>query len=270
MFKSLFCKIPALLTPLLAAALAASTLAASPLGFAPAASAEPNLNWEVFQGAKAWYDPGFSFLDTASFNSMAANQGYNNLSNVFIAQGGGAHVILDRIILGGSGMGINGFRSANAAGDVLGVSGGYGLFNLGYLVVHEDNFSLYPVLGIGSGHISVSGSSSLNKVFGLSGSEDISRIDSNQVVLDIGLGADYLIDFNADPGNASGLLVGLKLGYLFVPSPTQWESNRRLVGGTNLPNLSNQGLYFNLVLGAGTQRTGFSDRQKEVLQEMGY
>ncbi|MGE3728719.1 MAG: hypothetical protein AB7I41_24425 [Candidatus Sericytochromatia bacterium] len=252
------------------AAWVGAILATASVSLTPAASAEPNLNWEVFQGAKAWYDPGFSFLDTAAFNGAIANQGYNNLSNVFISQGGGAHLILDRIILGGSGMGLNGFRSANASGDVLGVSGGYGLFNLGYVVYQDTNFNLYPVLGIGSGHISVSGSSSLNKVFGLSGSEDVTRIDSSQVVIDIGFGADYLIDFNADPGNASGLLVGLKLGYLFVPSPTQWEANRRLVGGSNLPNLSNQGLYFNLILGAGTQRTGFSERQKEVLQELGF
>lgn len=269
MFKAFFCKIPSLLSPLMAT-FWVPFLAASTVFNATPASAEPNLNWEVFQGAKVWYDPGFSFLDTAAFNGAIANQGYNNLSSVFISQGGGAHIILDRIILGGSGMGLNGFRSANSAGDVLGVSGGYGLFNLGYMVYQENNFNLYPVLGIGSGHISVSGSGSLNKVFGLSGSEDITRIDSNQVVLDIGIGADYLIDFNADAGNASGLLVGLKLGYLFVPSPTQWEANRRLVGGSNLPNLSNQGLYFNLILGAGTQRTGFSNRQKEVLQELGF
>lgn len=251
-------------------ALFGTLFTASSLLLSLSASAEPNLNWDVFQGAKAWYDPGFSFLDTTAFNGAIANQGYNNLSNVFISQGGGAHLILDRIILGGSGMGLNGFRSANAAGDVLGVSGGYGLFNLGYMVYQDQNFNLYPVLGIGSGHLSVSGSGSLNKVFGLSGSEDVSRIDSNQVVLDIGIGADYLIDFNADSANATGLLVGLKLGYLFVPSPTQWEANRRLVGGTNLPNLSNQGLYFNLILGAGTQRTGFSERQKEVLKELGF
>jgi hypothetical protein len=235
------------------------------VGFTSPAQSQPNLNWDVFQGAKAWYSPGFSFLDTASLNSAIASQGYNNLSSVFISQSGGAHIILDRIILGGSGAGLNGFRTTNTNGDVLGVSGGYGLFNLGYLIYHEENFSLYPILGIGSGNISISGSGPLNKIFGLSGKEDIARIDSAQVILDIGLAADYLIDFNADPENASGIVVGLKLGYLFVASPTQWESNRQIVGGSNLPNLSNQGIYFNLNLGGGTQRSVPRPSVKELL-----
>ncbi|PIQ23350.1 hypothetical protein COW36_08385 [bacterium (Candidatus Blackallbacteria) CG17_big_fil_post_rev_8_21_14_2_50_48_46] len=236
------------------------------LSFTSQAQAEPSFNLEVFQGAKAWYSPGFSFLDTSSFNGATATQGYTNLSGTFLSQGGGAHLILDRIILGGSGYALSGFRTANATGEILSVNGGYGLFNLGYLVYSDQNFSLYPMLGIGSGNISVSGSSSLNKLFGLSSTEEISRMDSNQVVLDIGLGADYMIDFNGDPANASGLLVGLKLGYLFVASPTQWEANRRILGGTNLPNLSNQGLYFNLTLGGGTQRS----QSSQMLGESGY
>lgn len=217
--------------------------------------AQPSLNLEVFQGVKAWYSPGFSFLDMAGLNTAIASAGYQPLSPTFISSGGGAHVILDRIILGGSGYVLNGFRGTNASGDILSVQGGYGLFNLGYLILNEGNFSLYPLLGLGSGSISVSGSQSLNQLFGLSGNQSIDRLDSTQVVLDIGLGGDYMIDFNGDPGQTSGLLVGLKLGYLFVVSPTQWESNRRLVGGSNLPSISNQGLYFQLSLGVGTQRS---------------
>lgn len=224
----------------------------------PPAQAQASLNLEVFQGAKAWYSPGFSFLDMGGINTAIASFGYNPLSPTFISSGGGAHLILDRIILGGAGYALNGFRSANSQGDILAVQGGYGLFNLGFLVLSESNFSLYPMLGLGSGSVSISGSTALNKLFGLSSSENLDRLDSSQVVLDIGLGADYMIDFNGDPEQASGLLVGLKLGYLFVVSPTQWEANRRIIGGSNLPNLSNQGLYFQLSLGAGTQRSQIS------------
>lgn len=217
------------------------------------ASAEPSFDLDVFQGAKAYYQPGFSFLDTGPLNQAITPAGYPNYSNTFITQGGGVQVMLDRIVIGGSGFGLSGFRATSGKGETLAVSGGYGLLNLGYVIYRQKQFSLYPMIGIGSGGIKVSASEALNKLFGFSATSDVYEMQSSQIVMDLGLAADYLIDFNADRRNATGLSVGLKLGYVFVPSPPQWEAGGRAVGGA-LPSASVQGPYFSLSLGAGTAR----------------
>lgn len=221
------------------------------LSISPAAKAEPGFNLEAFDGVKAYYQPGFSFLDTGAFNRTLEGAGFTPLSGTLISQGASAHIILERVLLGASGQSIQGFRTTASQGGSLSVSGGYGLFQLGYQVWAKDGFSLYPILGIGGGQLQISGSDSLNNLFGLSPTSAINRLETSQVILDLGLGGDYLIDLNGDPHQRSGLLVGLKLGYVFVPSPPQWEHNRQVVGGSALPQLSSQGPYISLSLGMG-------------------
>jgi hypothetical protein len=108
-------------------------------------------------------------------------------------------------------------------------------------------------LGVGSGSTCLSSSEALNKLLSFNSSQDVFDLQSSQIVLDLGLGADYLLDFNGDPEHASGLVVGLKMGFVFVPSPPQWEAAGRAVAG-GIPNLNSQGFYLNMSLGVGTQR----------------
>ncbi|PKL76623.1 MAG: hypothetical protein CVV27_09320 [Candidatus Melainabacteria bacterium HGW-Melainabacteria-1] len=227
-------------------------LAVSCLLSAPV-QAQPDINLDVWQGAKLYYQPGFSFLDTGPLNQVLAPNTYANHSGTFLSQGGGGQILLDRIVIGAAGYSLNGFRSSSAGGDTLSVSAGHGLFQLGYVLVREEGLTVYPLLGIGSGSVRLRSSGALNKLFGFNSSADVFEMQSAQVVLDLGLGADYLLDFNGDPEHASGLLVGLKLGYVFIPSPPQWEAGGRPIGGA-VPNLNAQGPYLSLTLGLGTQR----------------
>lgn len=224
------------------------------------AQVEPLINLDVWERAQVFYSPGFAFLDTSPLNQPLGVEGFSPYSGTFISQGGGALINFNGIVIGGSGYGLTGFRSANSAGDTLYVEGRYGLFHLGYEIFSENGFHVYPLLGIGSGSVSVTSSQPLGGIFGFQNAPDATRMDSSQVVLDLALAADYLIDFNANPELATGLLVGLKLGYLFVPSPPQWEANRQVLGGS-LPNLNVGGLYVQLMLGAGAGRKETPRRQ---------
>ncbi|MBF2054617.1 MAG: hypothetical protein IGS03_14320 [Candidatus Sericytochromatia bacterium] len=211
------------------------------------------IDLEAFKGAKIFYRPGFAFLGTGELNQSLEYAGFSPYSPTFISHSGSAHLLLDQILIGASGTGLSGFRSAASSGQTVSVNGGYGVFQLGYQIVKENGFSLYPILGIGSGSTQISSSEPLNGLFGLTGSQNVYQMQSSQVVLDLGLGADYLVNFSAHPDWDAGLLVGLRLGYLLVPSPPQWQSGPRLLSG-NLPGLNNQGFYVNLSLGLGAQR----------------
>jgi len=222
------------------------------LCWAGPAAAEVELDLSAFQGARVFYQPGFAFLGTGQISQLLEYEGYAPYSGTFVSQSGGAHLILDRILIGGSGTGLNGFRTAADSGQTLSVNSSYGLLNLGYLLWYEAGFSLYPMLGIGSGSTEISSSHPLNGLLGLSNQTEVYQMRSSQIVLDLGLGADYIVNFNRSAEPQIGLLVGLKLGYVLVPSPPQWQAGQRLLGG-NAPNLNAQGPYFSLSLGFGMQ-----------------
>ncbi len=218
--------------------------------------AEPVFDLNAFKGGKVYYQPGFSFLGTSDLNQNLELNGFSAMSSTFLSQNFGAQVVLDRIILGASGTLLNGFSTASAENGTLQASGGHGLFQVGYMLYSENGFSIYPILGIGSGSVKLSGTKALNEVFDISATNPINSIESSQIVLDLGIGADYLVDFNADPGHASGVLVGLRAGYLLIPSPNQWSANGQILAG-RLPNFNTQGLYLNLSLGGGSLRSEF-------------
>lgn len=231
-------------------------LGLSSLWALPVQAQTPSLDLSAFQGARGHYELGFSWLDSAAFNNALESDGFAPLSGTFIRQGGGVEVLLERVLVGASGYALNGFQTANSTGDSFAVNGGYGVFKLGYLVIQEPGFSLYPVMGIGSGSLNVSSSRALNQIFSFAGDE-VFQMQTPQIVLDLGVGADYMIDFNGDPSQDSGVNLGLRLGYAWVPSPQQWRSGQRLLAG-QVPNMSVQGPYLQLSLGGGTQssRTG--------------
>lgn len=220
------------------------------------AQAQPAFDLDAFKGGKLYYQPGFSFLGTSNLNPSLELHGFQPMSGTFVSHNFGAQVVLDRIILGASGTVLNGFTVASSQNGTLQASGGHGLFQVGYILFAENGFSLYPILGLGSGSVKLAGSQALNEVFEISNSKPINSIESSQIVLDLGIGMDYLVDFNADPDYESGVLVGLRAGYLLIPSPNQWSANGQTLAG-RLPDFNTQGFYLNLSLGGGSLRSSF-------------
>lgn len=213
------------------------------------------LDLDALQGLKFYYEPGLAMLNTGPLSESLKKLDFPAHSPYFISQGGGGFLLLDQILIGGTAAGLTGFRTATSGGDTVQIQGGLGLFQLGYRLYSEAGFSLYPVIGFGSGNMSVSSSTPLNQAFGLQVNDDVYRMQTSQWLLDLGLGADYLVDFQAAPEQESGLLIGLKLGYLLVPSPPQWQTNSGIIGGEQVPAMNAQGPYIRLRLGLGTQRS---------------
>lgn len=213
------------------------------------------IDLDAFQGVKIFYEPGLSILDTGALNKTIQSLDFPEHSAYFISQGGGGFIQLDQLLLGATAASLSGFRTANASGETLQIQGGYGLFQIGYRIFAENGFSLYPVIGFGSGNMQISSTTPLNQAFGLKISEDVRSMQTSQWLLDLGLGADYLVNFQAQPGLETGLLIGLRTGYLLVPSPPQWQTNSGIIGGNQVPAMNSQGPYFRVRLGFGTQRT---------------
>lgn len=97
---------------------------------------------------------GVMFIDVGSINNYLKPAGYTVVDSTFSTIGGGGYGLVNgRLLLGGSGYAVlaNTTESTSVKGKV---SGGYGFFEVGYAVFKMDNFSLFPVLGIGGGGMS--------------------------------------------------------------------------------------------------------------------
>jgi hypothetical protein len=107
-------------------------------------------------------------------------------SSLVYSTGGGGHSITNKWIVGGEGH--SSFGPDNA--------GGYGFFNLGYLLVNTDFILLYPLLGFGGGAMTRETDSSVSKC----------------ALLNPSLALDFLIPMK----DKSGFLLGLHAGYTFT------------------------------------------------------
>jgi hypothetical protein len=107
-------------------------------------------------------------------------------SSMVYSAGGGGHTIANKWILGGEGHSC--FGSDNA--------GGFGFFDLGYLLLRGDFVLVYPLLGLGGGAMTSAIGSEVSKC----------------ALLNPAVCADFLIPMK----NRSGILLGLHGGYTFT------------------------------------------------------
>jgi hypothetical protein len=99
-------------------------------------------------GGLGYFMIGYASLDLGNMNSLFKENGYPELNNSSFTFGGGGHFIFKNFIIGGEGHGISGSKSSNTHYDVK-MGGGYGFFNLGYILYHNPTVNVYPLLGIG-------------------------------------------------------------------------------------------------------------------------
>ena len=107
-------------------------------------------------------------------------------ASLVYSAGGGGHSITNRWVLGGEGHSSFGARNA----------GGYGFFNVGYVVAAGRFVLFYPLLGIGGGSMTRDSDASVSKCMLL-----------NPCVA---------VDFLLPVGRSSGILLGVHGGYAFT------------------------------------------------------
>ncbi len=109
---------------------------------------------EIIKGGKGYFMLGGNIIDIQNLNSRLETKGYPKFSDKFISLGGGGHSIIGKVIIGGEGHGLIKKEASNENyKSSLGV--GYGFFDLGYIVFSTENLSLYPLLGLGGGGMSL-------------------------------------------------------------------------------------------------------------------
>jgi hypothetical protein len=194
---------------------------------------------------------GANNINIGELNTRLKSNGYREFSETCISFGGGGYGILNRLVIGGEGFGMS---TKNESGTVGGetfkttLSGGYGLFKLGYVVYRKGGFNLYPAVGFGGGGLALEIAKRETVPF-----DDILKSPKRHVTLstgsflvDIEVGADYLMVLNRKAtGEEGGLSFGARLGYLFAPYRSDWGD------ALDGPAIGFDGFYFRLMFGGG-------------------
>ncbi|MCX7757726.1 MAG: PDZ domain-containing protein [candidate division WOR-3 bacterium] len=200
------------------------------------------------QGGAGYFGPGLGFINYRELNNLFALNFIPNLKRNHFMFGGGGYAQINRIRIGGYGVG--GVQSVN--NDQLNIEAGLGIgvFELGYSVVYTKGLLLTPYLGIGGGGISLkitplgNRPARLDDILGLNANFGVSKVSKGGLILLPGISLDIPLIFTG---------LSFKAGYLYSPLSGSWEHED--YGQIAGPDFNLQGIYTSLnVLFGGFER----------------
>jgi len=157
--------------------------------------------------------------------------------------------VFKNFIVSGDGAGLQGMSSKNE-NTACNLEGGYGQFNLGYIVYSGKRSILYPTVGIGGGGYTVemtklgSGmSSNFNQQ--LQTPSGMFKVTAGGWMLNGQITYQYFLH----PETTQGFFIGLREGYRY--SPKNWEMKMNNAGLTNAPKINMNGFYASIIIGGG-------------------
>lgn len=199
---------------------------------------------------------GYSHFSTEQFQSTGLNnllktEGYSPLPSVNTSFGGGGMFVIGNFMVGGGGAWL---PEKNVSNDVnaLTVKGGYGMFNLGYLVFKTKRTMLYPALGVGGGGYDLlvqKKQPSTDFASHLNSPQDMLAASAGGLL--VSAEATYQYFFNRE--HTQGFFIGLKGGYKYAPA--NWRFG---VNGQNFnqsPSINMTGWYVTIIIGGGSVAT---------------
>lgn len=205
--------------------------------------------FEENQG-RGYFMFGVHFLDIDDLNTRLASLGYAKFPTHFYTIGGGAHGILESgIVIGGEGHALLSQKETTGTFKTA-LGGGYGFFNVGYVVYQQNDFTVYPLLGIGGGSVTMKITDSEAPLFDevIGDPKRSTELSTGGFLLDMAVGLDYLFQVGEDERDG-GIMIGLRAGYTFSPSDSDWEMNGNEINGG--PDFGVTGPYVRLMIGGG-------------------
>jgi len=200
-------------------------------------------------GGGGGFTIGYGFMDVSKLHDFVP-AGVNKFTNSQFLIGGTGHGYIGRLVMGGSGFGIQGDEiSTDSFKYKLG--GGIGTFDIGYLLLDKEKVKIYPMIGIGGGgfglRIAQNKNVSLNEVVN-NPSREI-NISKGGFVFDVSVNLNFIpsLTYNEQDNSYGGFMIGLKAGYLFSMPSSNWEfSGGDVTGG---PRFGLNMPYIKLILG---------------------
>jgi len=207
-------------------------------------------------GGRGFFQVGYMRLSLDDLNTPLAGAGLPSMDEDFLTLGGAGYGARGRFLIGGEGHALLGRTETTPGGArQLTVSGGYGMFRVGYLAVTRDAFDVYPLFGIGGGGMSLKiaerGAPTFDQV--IADPETSSTLATAMFVLDVAAAANFRITMGENEDGVGGFVLGVQAGYSFSPAQSGWtlDGTNDVAGG---PDLRIQGPYVRLSIGGWGRR----------------
>lgn len=206
-------------------------------------------NPKVQTSGSGGFTIGYGNMDVSGLQKFIP-EGTGNFNDQHLLIGGTGHGFIGNIVIGGSGSGMIGSElSTDSFKYSLG--GGYGTFDLGYLIVNKEKIKVYPMFGIGGGGYGIQISENQN----LSVSEIVSNpsreinVSAGRFIFDFSFNLDLIpaLDYNEDTGAYGGLMTGLKVGYIYSLPSSGWSYSGGAINGG--PDFGFNMIYAKLIIG---------------------
>lgn len=203
----------------------------------------------------AYIGIGVSGLATGELDDRLAARGYPTFGGTAGVLGVGAYRILSsKVMLGFEGQGLVVGEEAHQ-GNEVGLSGGYATLGVGYAIELSRRVRVYPRFGFGAGGFALEIESEEEPVDFDDVLEDPTPapyvreplLSRDGMVVDVGGAIEWL-----PAGRGSGLLIGLRLGYLVAPWNSTWDFYQRDASGG--PDASISGPYMRVMVGGAWRR----------------
>ena len=200
-----------------------------------------------------YFGVGGKLIDADLLGEQLASQGYGDLSGRGLWRGSTNQTFAGRFTFDPEASTLS-KESLSSGSYTSTLSGTYSTFNVGYVLVSKGSLWAYPYVGAGYGSFTLQITEDVGPLsFGeiLDDSRRGISLKNRGWLLNAGLGTDYVLKLREDEERGiSGVALGLRAGYLFVPATDDWKMLDEVeVGGD--PRLTPSGLYFRLLVGFG-------------------
>lgn len=194
---------------------------------------------------RGFFQAGYQAVDLDGLNTALTADGLPEFGSDFLTLGGGGFFTAGRFLIGGEGHGLLTGEESTGNGEFrTRLTGGYGMFNLGYAAWSDGALDIYPVLGVGGGGMQLDIIERSSPLF-----EDVladpgtsTRLSSNAFLLSASVGVDYRFgadrpvrrrdrdrprgrdrDDDDDDDGRGGWLLGVRAGWIWAPGDVRWE-----------------------------------------------
>ena len=228
------------------------TVIVSVLLFAAVSRAQESAPEVKETGAMGYSIFGNSMIDIDNLNARLESNGYTKLSESYFCVGGGGHSIINkRWIIGGEAYSLLGedITSAGFKGSTYTFQG---FANIGYIILAKKGISVYPLLGLGGGAMTLT----LSEKAAAYSFDDVltdprrgTTLTAGGFLINLALGMDYYLKLGENAEGNGGFLFGVRAGYILAPSKSGWAMFDNELSGA--PEISMTGPFVRIIFGGG-------------------
>ena len=198
------------------------------------------------QGA-GFFSAGGARIENGELDDALAAAEYPTFGRQVLTIGGGGYFVHGSgILIGGEGVWVLTGDAAHE-GRSVSLSGGFGLLNVGYMAPLAGRLRAYPLLGFGGGGTNLRiGAQPTSESFGdlLADPNRQTSLSRVSMLASIGGGLEF-----RSSRSSTGLLVGVRAGYMFAPVSSAWRLDGNVVGAA--PDTSLAGPFVRVLVGVG-------------------